>query len=259
MAKSTSTRHQSKSGSKPKRRGKNRQIVLPGQYFFASPRMMHRRYLLKPCYETMEAMKYFIGHYGKKWGIETFAVCVMSNHYHLVGRDTKGKRPKFFQDLNRSMAKFLGTKYGWKGPIFKKMDPPVVLHSAQAVADKIGYTLANPIAAGAVRFSREWPGVITRPEDMGRKTYRAKRPEHYFGKQKTLPDTASWTLKMPDWLLETNRTEADARAEIQAAVERHEKEARAEIAAKGWKYLGAERAKKLDPSSRQRPTKFSVA
>ncbi len=52
MAKSASTRRQPKSGSKAKRRGKNRQIVLPGQYFFASSLVMHRRFPLKPCYET---------------------------------------------------------------------------------------------------------------------------------------------------------------------------------------------------------------
>ena len=196
-------KHQAKSGSKPKRRSKNRQIVLAGQTVFASVRTMHRFYLLKPDHETNEAILYLLGHYGQMWGMEILAFSFMSNHYHLVAKDTLGMRPNFFRDFNRSLAQFLKAKHGWSGAVFKKMAPPVVLRSAFAVADKIGYTLANPVAAGAVRFPKEWPGVISRIEDMGRKRYERKRPVHYFGRRKTLPDTSAFPLRMCEWLVES--------------------------------------------------------
>lgn len=247
----TQQKHQAKSGSKQhRRRSKNRQIVLPGQTVFASVRTMHRFYLLRPDHETNEAILYLLGHYAERWGMEVLAFSFMSNHYHLVAKDTRGLRPNFFRDFNRTLAQFLKAKHGWSGAVFKKMAPPVVLRSAFAVADKIGYTLANPVAAGAVRFPKEWPGVISRIEDMGEKRYGRKRPAHYFGKQKTLPDTSSFSLRMCSWLVASYECTSAARAVLNERLEHHLNNARRAVSANGWKYLGADRVRKLSPYKR---------
>ena len=118
------------------------------------------------------------------------------------------------------------------------------------MADKIGYTLANPVAAGAVRFPREWPGVISRIEDMGGKRYERKRPVHYFGRRKTLPDTSAFPLLMCSWLVESYGSVSSARALLNGRLEHHLGKARRAVEARGWKYLGADRVRKLSPFKR---------
>lgn len=211
---------------------------------------MHRRYLLKPDPEIMEAVLYLLGHYAEKWGIEVLAFSFMSNHYHLTLRDTRGMRPKFFADFNRSLAQVVKAKYGWSGAVFKELSPPVVLHSAFAVVDKIAYTLANPVAAGAVRYPRDWPGLISRLVDMGVKRYRAKRPSHFFGKQKTLPSSSSFGLAMCPWLLAHYGSREGAMTALEARLQDHVSKARRAVKEKGWKFLGANRVMKLSPFKR---------
>jgi len=165
-------------------------------------------------------------------------------------RRTAELLPGLQPDRRRTVAQFVKAKYGWSGAVFKKMSPPVVLHSAFAVADKIGYTLANPVAAGAVRFPREWPGLISRLKDMGKKVHQGNRPTHFFGKQKTLPDDSSFPLAMCSWMVEHYGSEKAARVVLEERLAHHVDKARAAVKSAGWKYLGADRVMKLSPFKR---------
>ena len=109
----------------------------------------------------------------------------------------------------------------------------MVLRSAFAIVDKIAYTLANPVAAGAVRFPREWPGVISRLRDMGQKVHRGKRPNHFFGKQKKLPASSSFALKMCPWLVSDYGGEEAAREVLKERVEHHVRRAQQAVKQKG--------------------------
>lgn len=233
-----------------RRRSCNRNIVLPGQTVFVSVRVVRRHYLLKPDAELKQAILYLLGHYAEKWGQEIYGFCFMSNHFHVVLRDPNGVRPKFFADFHRTVAQVVKAKYGWTGPVFTELSPPVVLHSSFAVADKIGYTLANPVAAGAVRYPRDWPGLISRVSDMGQKRYHAKRPEHFFGKRKTLPESSSFELKVCPWLVAEHGSAKRAKEVIQERVEHHVQRAQRAVKRQGWRYLGARRVERQSPYKR---------
>ena len=47
--------------------------------------------------------------------------------------------------------------------------------------------LLNPDEAGAVRYTKDWPGAHTLPAHVGTRVIRVKRPAHYFDPNK------------PDW------------------------------------------------------------
>ncbi|MEM9863283.1 MAG: transposase, partial [Myxococcota bacterium] len=124
-------KRQPKSKNAPKRRAKKkksarRQIVLPGQIVFLTARVSHRRYLLKPTRMTKEAFRYLLAHYATKWNIDILAICVMSNHWHIMIRDNDGKRPKFLADLNRTLAQHIKTTYSTRGNIFRPKPNQVV-------------------------------------------------------------------------------------------------------------------------------------
>jgi len=237
------------SGRRRHRRGRVKKggyCHLAGDYYMVTCRVLLRRYLFKPDRAILNAFKYLLGEYARKHGIRIFAVCVMSTHYHLVVLDTRGVLPKFLRDVNRSVANVIKARYRTSGAVFQQEPSKVKLHGAKAVVDKIAYVLANPVAAGAVRDPREWPGLRTRLSDMGRTVVRGLRPEHYFGRRKTMRPDASFAVEMPPVLLDAYGREK-AMEELTLALEEKVAEARAEVRRKGWTYLGAKRAMSVSP------------
>ncbi|MEM9864495.1 MAG: hypothetical protein AAF938_23045 [Myxococcota bacterium] len=199
-----------------------------------------------------QAFTYFVAYCAEKWNVAVYALGVMSNHYHPVIKDRDGVHPHFFRDLNRMTAQYIKATYKTRGQVFRPKANRVVCLHPEAIVDKIAYTLANPVSAGAVRYLEEWPGLRSRIDDMGRTTWTAKRPEAFFGKRKTLPDTASLTLGFPEELEEHYGSRETAKHALKERLDHHVKNAQAEVRQKGWKYLGAERAAKQDPFKQSR-------
>ena len=219
---------------------------LEGDYYLLTCRVLLRRYLFKPDRAIINVFKWAFGVYAKEHGIRIFAVCVMSTHYHLVVLDTRGLVPTFLRDVNRSIANVIKARYRTSGAVFEQEPSKVKLHGAKGVVDKIAYVLANPVAAGAVRNPHEWPGFRTRLSDMGRLVVRGMRPEHYFGRRKTMPADASFEVDEAPIVVDAYDSEG-AKEALTRALETKVAEARAEIRAKGWTYVGATRAMGVSP------------
>ena len=160
--------------------------------------------------------------------------------------DAEGRLPDFLRDVNRSVANVINARYRTSGSVFQQEPSKVKLHGWAAVVDKVAYVIANPVAAGAVRDPREWPGLRTRVADMGRSVVHATRPEHYFGRRKTLPADASFAVEMPPIVVEA-RGEEGARAALEEGLKAKLDEARAEVSRQGRIYQGAKRAEKVSP------------
>ncbi len=81
---------------------------------------------------------------------------------------------------------------------------------------------------------------------MGRSVIRGTRPEHYFGRRKTMRPEASFAVEIPPLVFEALGLEGAMKA-LAEALEAKVAEARAEIRSKGWTYLGAKRAANISP------------
>ena len=160
--------------------------------------------------------------------------------------DAEGRLPDFLRDVNRSVANVINARYRTSGSVFQQEPSKVKLHGAKAIIDKIAYVLANPVAAGTVRDPREWPGLRTRIGDMGRTTIRGARPEYYFGRRKTMRSDAAFMVEMPAPLVEAYGDEGAKRV-LTEALEAKVAEARREVRAKGWRFVGAKRAANVSP------------
>ena len=53
----------------------------------------------------------------------------------------------------------------------------VALLDEDAVHSKTVYTLNNPVATGLVRYSKDWPGLVTRPDARVRAPIPVDRPK----------------------------------------------------------------------------------
>ena len=140
---------------------------------FITRRTVCRFYLLRPDRELNEAFLYCLAVAAAKFGILLHAVCVMSTHVHLVITDVRGVYPDFLQCLNRLFANVTKVLRGWGHEVFNGAGPSAVpLRTPGAIVDKSAYTIANPVACGAVKSHRDWPGFVTRVEDnTGRRGY----------------------------------------------------------------------------------------
>ena len=225
-------------------------LVAPGLTVFVTRRTVCRFYLLRPDHELTEAFLYCLAVAAEKFGVVVHAGCLMSTHMHLVFTDPRGVYPDFLQYLNRIFANVTKVLRGWGHEVFDAAGPSVViLRTPEAVVDKCAYTIANPVACGAVKSHRDWPGFFTRVEDMGKLRRIVRRPARYFSPTGEMPETAELRIELCEMLVETHG-EAASRRLVADALEAQEKAARAEVRARGHAFLGARRVRKASPYKR---------
>lgn len=173
--------------------------VLPGMTVMVTRRALRRTLLLRPDPELNNLYLYCLAVLAPRFDIAVHCVTVMSNHHHLVVTDTHGKLPNFLRELHRTLALSIKVLRKWEGAAWDHEKPSVVeLRTEQAVVETMAYSIGNPVAAGAVRRANQWPGLNVLPEQLGRMSWTAKRPDFYFDQDNPQwPPIATLLLTMP--------------------------------------------------------------
>jgi len=223
--------------------------IVPGETVLITVRTIARFYLLRPDPELVDAIKYCLGHYAAKYEMALHAVCVMSTHVHLVAFDKDGNRSLFLRDVNRGLANVAKALRGWRGPVFRPKPKIVRLLTEQAIVDKIGYVLANPVAAGAVKRFAEWPGLCAAAGLSGPPSQLVSRPKHFFSQASRLPDCATFGLELPAALLATHGLQKTRRLIADVAA-RHEVKAQDDVQRVNWKVHGPRHCLRVNPFQR---------
>ena len=226
-------------------------LVLPGDTVMVTRRTLRRHHLFRPDPAIRQLYLYALGVCAKQYGILVHAVTLMSTHEHLVVTDSARRLPDFLRDLHRLVS--LGTKVirRWEGSIWDHEKTSVVrLLTEQAMFEKLAYVMANPVKAGLVAYARDWPGLTVLPNELGRRTLVIERPSVFFRPDnRKWPDTVELTLTVPPRLAAAHRTE-EIRKVVSDELERQERDARAEVKARGWRVLGPARVRRLSPYKR---------
>ncbi|WP_437650518.1 transposase [Sorangium sp. So ce362] len=224
--------------------------IAPGATYLLTRRVLRRHFLLRPDVAINQLLIYALAVSARRYGVEVHALCAMSTHLHLVVTDVQGVLPRFLQFFHRLVA--LGTKVlrKWEGPVWDHEATSVVrLATPAAVVEKMAYVLANPVAAGLVRYAREWPGVKVDVGELGRGALHARRPSAYLD-----PENPQWVeeatlpLSLPPGI--EQESAEGFRQQVAAELERQEAQARAEVERRGLRVLGAERVSKVSPYDR---------
>lgn len=224
--------------------------ILPGATYLLTRRTLRRHLLFRPDAVITRLVVYTLAVSAHRYGVQVHALCLMSTHLHVVVTDVHGVLPRFLQFFHRLVA--LGTKIirAWEGPVWDQEATSVVrLLTRQAVVEKIAYVIANPVAAGLVRHSEEWPGAKVLVGELGRGTLRAMRPDVYFDSTNPRwPQEATLALSLPPCVEESDAERF--RGDVAAELRRQEMEANAEIARRGLHFMGAKRACDVSPYDR---------
>lgn len=142
------------------------------------------------------------------YNVEVHAFCVLSNHFHLVVTDQEGHLPRFMHWLNMHVSKALNVEYD-RGESFWSSAPYSAVHlvNREDVLDKIVYTITNPVSSWLVARAERWPGLISLPEDLASRNYRAIRPSRFFRKNGPCPQQLPLTLEKPPSFADTSLEE----------------------------------------------------
>lgn len=212
--------------------------VLRGTTYLVTRRCAQRRFLLRPSDITNGVFRYVLAVAARRFGIRVHAVCVLSNHFHLVVTDPDARLPAFEQFLDSLVARALNASLGrWESFWAPASYSAVALLSPQDILDKAAYVLANPVAAGLVRRGRDWPGLWSAPEQIGSGAVAVGRPTLFFRPGGAMPATAQLELTSPPGFA----SDADFRDQLSLALASREQEAAAALAATGARVLGEKR------------------
>ncbi|MCP4679201.1 MAG: hypothetical protein GY854_27690 [Deltaproteobacteria bacterium] len=93
-------------------------------------------------------------------GLEIYGFIFLSNHFHLLCKDTKGTLARFMGYFQGNLAKTVNEiRGGRKGKFWaREYDDMIVDDDDNAFLNRYAYLLANPAKAGLVNRASEWIG-----------------------------------------------------------------------------------------------------
>ncbi len=210
--------------------------ILPDTTYLVTRRCFDRMFLLRPSQLVNEVFEYVLAAKATEYGILLHAYCVLSNHWHCVLTDPLGKLPEFERDLDSILARALNAAHGrWETFWAPGSYSAVAIQTPKDILDKMAYVLANPTSAGLVRRGSEWPGLWSSPSIIGGAPRVVERPDHFFRKNGTAPESETLELVCPPGFGSVE----ELRARLRAAVTRLEDRAARKLAADGRSFLGA--------------------
>ena len=212
--------------------------IVPGTTYLLTRRCTQRRFTLVPRGIVPKLIGYCVALAAERHGVLVHAITVMSNHWHAVVTDPHRRIPEFSRDVHSLTARALNAHLGrWEALWSSQRLSLVELVDAPDVWDKLVYTLTNPVEAGLVARSAEWPGLRTRSVDMTRDPRIFKRPRTKFFRRSRLPKEVRLCLSVPP-LLEPCDAHSFAQ-ELQERIVARETILRERMEAAGRRFMGA--------------------
>ena len=152
-----------------------RQLV-PGQWHFVTDRCIRSEFRLRPDKHRKELVGFHLAKAAAACeGIKIVAFVQMSNHFHLVVRDTRSELSRFMNLFAGQLAAALNKLDGHHGPFFERRFSSEPILDESAVLDRIRYTVLNPVAACLVESHQEWPGLLMWPGGCRTQTFVRRR------------------------------------------------------------------------------------
>ena len=219
--------------------------VHAGATSLVTRRCLERRFLLRPSKLTNAIFLFVLAVAAWRFGIRVHAFCVMSNHFHLVLTDPKGRLPAFMQLLCGVVARAMNLVLGRQDHFFEAGSYNAVeLPTAEDILRKVVYVLANPVAEALVRRGNLWPGLWSHPEWVGGKALPAPQPKGFFSGEGVLPKLAKLALRVPPGFASAE----EFRRRLWPALREREDE----LARGGVSFLGVARVLRTRPTDRPR-------
>jgi REP-associated tyrosine transposase len=209
--------------------------IVPGRTYLVTRRCSQRQFLLRPDDRTNQAFLYCLAEAAQRFEIEIIGWLAMSNHYHAVVHDPRGRLPDFACHFHQMLAKALNVRWSrWEN--LWSSEPPTytLLVDHNDVFDKLLYALLNPVEDHLVDAVVHWPGASSWALLDGR-SLSVKRPAFFFRKRGSMPEVVTLKTVLPPGF---SGAVAAWAARVRAAVVERELALRLARVAAGARVLG---------------------
>ncbi len=213
-----------------------RRILSDRTYMFTR-RCTQRMFLLRPSKKTDQAFIYCFAVAAKRYDIEVYWLCVLSNHYHAGCRDTHGNYPEFLRYFHSMLARCLNAHLGrWENLWSTEQTGALELGDEDAIFRKMIYSLCNPVQDNLVERVLSWPGFCSYRYQLADQPVLAQRPLRFFNKEGIMPEEVDLRFARPPEF--DHLTHEQWAAKLHAAVTAKEEEAAAKRATTGKRAIG---------------------
>ncbi len=195
--------------------------IYPGSFYLLTRRCVQRMFLLRPDAVTNNNLAYCLIEAARRFGIVVILPLAMSNHQHTVLYDPWGNIVAFMERFHGMFARVQNARLGRWENLWAAEPPSLVrLEGRDDVLDRLVYVATNPVAAGLVERSHQWPGVNGLPALLAGRAMVARRPEHFFGPDSALPEVVSLEPSIPPELGDAAAVKRELRERVRAAEDR---------------------------------------
>lgn len=102
-------------------------------------------------YKAKQEFLSILAQYTDRFGIDLYAYCLMSNHYHLVLRNRSGRLSDFMKQVNGDFGLFYRRMHGGRGYVFQGRFKSTLIENDIYLKMVIIYILLNPVRACLVK------------------------------------------------------------------------------------------------------------
>ena len=140
----------------------------PTLIYFVTVRCAQARLLLRPSVKTNDVIGGVLARAVERSGVELFGFSFASNHVHMLVRAPRGNLPQFMQYLLANVSKKVGGLINWKGSFWESRYSAEPVLDEGALLGRVRYILSHGVKEGLVRSCRDWPGLSSLPEFLGK-------------------------------------------------------------------------------------------
>ena len=128
---------------------------LPDGYFHATARGVDGEAIYRDERDYRAFLTLLLG-VVNRFGWRMHALCLMTNHYHLVVEATRPQLSGGFHRLNGVYAQRFNHRHDRRGHLFGDRFWCAVIDSDEYLAAVCRYVLANPVRAGLCELPADW-------------------------------------------------------------------------------------------------------
>jgi REP element-mobilizing transposase RayT len=219
----------------------------PEIYRLITIRTVESRLWMIPTRKLRKLLGGILGRYQEILGIEIYAYCFLSNHFHLVIKSPRGNTDEFLENVNREIARRVNWMHRRSAKFWQRRYDDQQIVTEADLLEAFLYVTTNATHHGLVDHPGGWPGLSSYVQSIHESN------ESYTFHCYSIPNQAKrasiHTLKLSPLPHLAALKKEERCAEIKRLIEQRTTELVEKRFAAGGGFLGAEAVLKQIPGS----------